>query len=344
MKITSSQIENYLLRIANEKIAGCLVYGPEAIVVRARVEIIAKKIVKDLSDGFLVSNLSEEKLEIDNALLADEFYSMAMFGGRKLIIIKDASTYTAQALKALVANKDYAKKSDNFILIQADDLSKTSALRKIAEDNPSLASIACYEDSEQVIRQFIIDNLKQKNLKFNLKIVDLFLEKFGKNRQLIALEIEKISQYFASENNLESEALAQMLVDQSEISINQFVSSFADQNFSMALKHANKLLSGDFEAIGLIRILSIYIQKLYHAKLALEQGGVDFETIIRQQNLFFKAQDDFRRHLKKLSLNFLIKILGDLEENEIKVKTSKMSPKLVITSYITSLVAQKNNL
>jgi len=344
MKITSSQIENYLLRIANEKIAGCLVYGPEAIVVRARVEIIAKKIVKDLSDGFLVSNLSEEKLEIDNALLADEFYSMAMFGGRKLIIIKDASTYTAQALKALVANKDYAKKSDNFILIQADDLSKTSALRKIAEDNPSLASIACYEDSEQVIRQFIIDNLKQKNLKFNLKIVDLFLEKFGKNRQLIALEIEKISQYFASENNLESEALAQMLVDQSEISINQFISSFADQNFSMALKHANKLLSGDFEAIGLIRILSIYIQKLYHAKLALEQGGVDFETIIRQQNLFFKAQDDFRRHLKKLSLNFLIKILGDLEENEIKVKTSKMSPKLVITSYITSLVAQKNNL
>jgi len=344
MKITSSQIENYLLRIANEKIAGCLVYGPEAIVVRARVEIIAKKIVKDLSDGFLVSNLSEEKLEIDNALLADEFYSMAMFGGRKLIIIKDASTYTAQALKALVANKDYAKKSDNFILIQADDLSKTSALRKIAEDNPSLASIACYEDSEQVIRQFIIDNLKQKDLKFNLKIVDLFLEKFGKNRQLIALEIEKISQYFASENNLESEALAQMLVDQSEISINQFVSSFADQNFSMALKHANKLLSGDFEAIGLIRILSIYMQKLYHAKLALEQGGVDFETIIRQQNLFFKAQDDFRRHLKKLSLNFLIKILGDLEENEIKVKTSKMSPKLVIASYITSLVAQKNNL
>lgn len=343
MKITSSQIENYLNRIDNEKIAGCLVYGPEAVVVRARVEIIAKKIVKDLSDGFLVSNLSEDKLEADNALLADEFFSLPMFGGRKLIIIKDASTYSAQALKALVANKDFAKKSDNFILIQADDLAKTSLLRKIAEDNPSLASIACYEDSEQVIRQFIVDNLKQKNLKFNLKIVDLFLEKFGKNRQLIALEIEKISQYFATQSNIEPDALAQILVDQSEISVNQFISSFADQNFSLALKQANKLLNGDFEAIGLIRILSIYFQKLYHAKIALEQGGVDFETIVRQQNLFFKAQDDFRRHLKKLSLKFLIKILHDLEENEIKVKTSRMSPRLIIPNYITSLVALKNN-
>jgi DNA polymerase-3 subunit delta len=337
MKIANYQIENYIQRINNEKIAGCLVYGPESSVVRYRFSVIAKKIVKDLADPFLVVNIDEDKIKEDSGILADEFFAFPMFGGRKLIIIKDAGSYTAQSLKALIANKDFANKSDNFILIQGEDLSKSSALRKIVEDNPSLASIACYEDDEQVVRKFISEKLQENQLKFNLKIIDLLLEKFGKNRQLLNLEIEKIAQYFHDDKNLNLEDLSLILVDQNEISANQFVANFADKKYAIALNQLNKMLDGDFEAIALVRILSGYFQKLYNAKLMIERDGKDFDMAVKAQFLFFKIEAEFRRHLKNLSLNSLVKILGDLEKIEIKIKSTKMPPKLIFLSYIRDL-------
>lgn len=343
MKITSSQIENYINRIENEKIAGCLVYGPEAIVVRARFEIIAKKIVKDLSDGFLVSNLSEEKLENDNALLADEFYSIPMFGGRKLIIIKDASTYTAKALKQITEQDNYSQKSDNFILVQADDLPATSALRKIFESQAKLASIACYEDNEAMIKKFVGEKFKENNLKYSTAIVDLVIERIGKNRQALTMEIEKISQFFAPNTNITLEKVAEILVEQNEISVNQFVVNFADKKFADALVKANKIIDqGEIEIIFLLRVLSNYFQKLYQGKIMIELDKISVEEVLAKQKIFFKMEADFRRHLKDLRLKFIAKILQDLEQIEIKIKLGKMSPKLIFLSYIANKNIQIN--
>ena len=48
MKISSYQVENYIKKIADEKISGCLLYGPEPTITRFRFENIAKKIVNNL--------------------------------------------------------------------------------------------------------------------------------------------------------------------------------------------------------------------------------------------------------------------------------------------------------
>jgi hypothetical protein len=112
MKIANSQIDLYIQRIAQEKVAGCLVYGPESSVVSYRFDLIAKKISPDLSDPFLVSNLSKERLAEDKGILADEFFSFSMLGGRKLILVKDCDIAAAAALKILFEDREFVKKSD----------------------------------------------------------------------------------------------------------------------------------------------------------------------------------------------------------------------------------------
>ena len=155
MKIANAQIDFYIQKIAQEKIAGCLIFGPETSVVDYRFDLIAKKISPDLSDPFMVANLSKERLAEDKGILSDEFFSFSMLGGRKLILVKNADIAAGAALKILFEDRDYAKKSDNFILIHAGDLDKASVLRKAAEDNLNFAVIACYEDDECTIRNFI---------------------------------------------------------------------------------------------------------------------------------------------------------------------------------------------
>ncbi len=343
MKIANNLIENYIQRIASEKIAGCMVWGQDQSLIGYRFSIIAHKIVNDLSDQFLVVHIDAKKIAEDRGLIIDEFYSISMIGGRKLIIIKDAGDEILSALETLVADNYFAQKSDNFILIKAGDLSKNSKVRKIFEENSSLASIACYEDSEQTIRQHVIEKLNQNQLKFDAKVIDLFLEKFDKNRQLISLEIERLAQYFQGDKNLNAQVLSEMLIDQKEFSIDQFIANFANKKFAIALNQAEKILDGKVDEIEIVRRLSGYFQKLYSSKLIIEKDLKDFERAVKMHNLFFKIEAEFRYHLKNLSLNYFIKILNDLEKIEIKIKSTEGASKLVLVSYIRNISLQNSN-
>lgn len=334
MKIAPFQIDNYIQRIADEKIAGCLVFGPETSFVNYRFDLIAKKISPDLSDPFLVTNISKERLSEDKGILADEFFSFSMLGGRKLIMVKDVDIAAAAALKILFEDSGFAKKSENFILIQAGDLDKGSALRKAAEDNPHFAAIACYEDDDRSIRKFIENELVKKQVKFNSQAIDQLFEKFGKNRQVILSELEKIIIFLGEEKNLTAEIVEKLIASEAEISANELVMNFAAQKFDAAFLQTEKLFKDGFEAITLIRFLTNYLQKLYQAKAAIDSGELDFETAVKNQRLFFKTEIEFRKHLKGISLKLLIKNLHDLQELEIKIKSGVMPAKLLFTAFI----------
>lgn len=334
MKIPNAQINSYLQKIAQEKIAGCLVFGPEASVVKYRFDFIAKKITPDLSDPFLVSNISKERLSEDKGLLADEFFAMSMLGGRKLIIIREADIVAGGALKLLMEDTEYANKSDNFILILGGDLDKSSPLRKAAEGNKSFAAIPCYEDSEHTIKNFIESLLSKNGIQTNQEVIRLLVEKLGKNRQIITSEIEKITLYLGEEKKLTLDIVNEIAVSQGEISANEFIMSFAAKKFDISLLQVEKLFKNGFEPIMLIRFLSNYLQKLYHSKVEITSGDLNFEEAVKKQRLFFKTEIEFKKHLKGLSLEFLIEKLDILAKLEIKIKNGTMPSRLVITNFI----------
>jgi len=338
MKISNYQIEPYIHRIAQEKIAGCLLFGPEAALVNYRFNLIAKKITPNLSDPFLVANISKEKLVEDKAILADEFFSYSMLGGRKLILIRDADAQAGAALKMLFSDQYFAKKSDNFILIQGGDLDKSSPLRKICEENSHFAAIACYEDDERVIKKFIADELLRHKVKFNLDVALILFEKFGKNRQIILAELEKILVFLGEEKNLTVELVNKLSASEAEISANEFVENFAAQRFDLALLIAEKLFRDGFEAITLVRFLSNFLQKLYQARMEIDSAGIGFDEAVKNQRLFFKAEAEFRLALKNLSKVFLIENLSELQQLEIKMKNSTLPPKLLLTAFVQNFL------
>ncbi len=343
MKIASAQIDNYIQRIAAEKIAGCLIFGPEEPSINYRFDIIAKKISPDLSDPFLVVNISKERLAQDKSLLNDEFYSFSMLGGRKLILIKDCDINVINAVKALFEDSDFAKKGENFILIQAGDLDKSSALRKACEDNPNFAAIACYEDDDRIIKSFISAELLKHQIKSDSQLIDFLFEKFGKNRQTIISELEKIAIFLDDKKDLTIEIASKLTAVEAEITTNDFIMNFAAQKFDISMLQLDKLFKDGFEAITLIRFLSNYLQKLYCAKIEIELKNLDFESAVKSQRLFFKTEMEFRKHLKNISLSFLTKTLHLLENLELKIKTSTMPSRLLFIAFMQDSLANKIN-
>ena len=334
MKIAPYQIDQYIQNIASAKIAGALIFGPEESVISHHIKTIAKKITPDLGDPFLVTHLSKERFAQDSSCLADEFYSLSMLGGRKLIMIKDPDATATAALKSLLADREAIAKSENFILIQAADLDKSSALRKAAEEYNNFAAIACYEDDERAIKKFIEGELQKNEIAPQPECIQHLFDKLGKNRQIIANEIKKIATYLDGDD-IETKLIDRAIDDQATISTNEFINNLIVKNYAIADKQAQYLLKNGFDAITLIRFLSNYLQKLYNAKVATDVAGVDFESAIKSQKLFFKVEAEFRKHLKYTTLNHLKTWLQALQDLEIKIKTtSTIDPKLLFVIFL----------
>lgn len=344
MKIPNFKIQQFITDVANENIFGCLLYGPEESVANYRFNVIAKRIVADLADPFSVVSISKERLKENKSVLFDEFYSISMFGGRRLISIKDSDNSIAESLDEISKNLSNSAKENNFILIQASELTPASSLRKFAENNSHFASIACYEDDEKTIKTFIEAILKKSQIAFDSDVIMSLMNKFGKNRQIILSEIEKIVTFLGSDKRLTLDIVDKLIKVESEISADEFVIYYASQNYEKALKTCERLFQDNFEPVVLTRFLINYFQKLYDAKVAIVKNDVDFDVAIKDQRLFFKAEVPFRAHLNSLSLEFISGSLVKFSRLELNIKQGNLPAKLEFISFVSNNMPSKINL
>jgi DNA polymerase-3 subunit delta len=340
MKISNSLVEQYLKKISKEKISGCLLYGPEESVSRYRFEYIASQIVSDLKDPFLVANLSSERIKNDEKIIADEFYSIPMLGGRKLITIKDGNEDTVSGLKILFSDPQYGRNSDNFILIMAGDLAKNSTLRKIIEDSQFLMAIPSYELSHANILDSVKEQLKEKQIQYDSSIINIIARNCGNDRQLLKNEINKISEYLGENRFLSEKIFEKIGTKIDEENLFEFAILFANKNYKKCLEMAENALSKGNECMLLTRNTMSYFQKLYHAKIAIESGK-SIDEVVRVSQIFFKNEKDFRNNLQNLSIKFIAKILISLEKLEINLKKGDIPQHLVFLSFVRGFVVRK---
>jgi DNA polymerase III subunit delta len=346
MQIKPYQAEAFINNIANNKeIFAVLVYGPESGLVSIRAKKIATAIVADLSDPFLVASLNEKQLDEDKGLLADEFASISMLGGRKLIMV-DGGNKMTESLKMIFEagkkQKDFRIIGENFIVIAAGDLEKSSSLRKFAEANPYIATIACYEDDVATISAIIRQKFKEQNFTFDNDVVEMLLNKFGKNRQIILNEIDKLALFMGEKRHISAEILQETIADIAEISAFQLVEEFANRDVKKAIFFLEKLFTEKTSPITIIRFLTNYFGKLSLVKNNIKNGSnLDLEMKI--QNIFFKQQPTFKKHLNIWSEKAISNILIKLQELEIRCKNSNFDSELLLSAFVSFVLMKKSS-
>lgn len=334
MKIANNQIENYIKNIDSAKIAGCLLYGAEESVIKRRFSDIAKKIVDDLSDDFLVSNISKERLSNDKSAIYDEFFSISMIGGRKLITIKEVDSNVSQIIKSLDEEKNLLSKSNNFILINGGDLDKNSAIRKIIERSPYFAALPCYEDSEFFVKKIISDSLNSYNIQYNSQIIDAIMQNSNKNTEIALQEIEKIAIYLDGKRDIKIDDLLKIIGLDQEVSVSSLINNFIKKDVDASIIDLEKLVKQGVEIIAIIRMMASYLQKLYFAKLQINNDLSNLLEVVRLQNIFFKDEDSFVKNLKLVNMDFLQKELKKIAILETKIKSQNISSRLLFTDFI----------
>src|SRR6267154_77819 len=129
-----------------------LVFGPDAGLVRERVDALVKAAVDDPADPFGLARLDGDALADEPSRLVEEAHTFPLFGGRRAVWVKAGGRNFTAAVEALLAAPPAA---DCRVVIEAGDLKRNAPLRAMCEKSAVAAALPCYADGDREITRLI---------------------------------------------------------------------------------------------------------------------------------------------------------------------------------------------
>ena len=170
-----------------------LVYGPDRGLVSERAAQVAARTGVDLKDDFAVLRLEASDLSGDPGRLADEFGSISLFGGDRLVWLRNAGN--DRNLIDAVAAIAGTDPGSSHLLIEAGDLKKGSGLRKLAEEARTTLAIPCYADDARGIQALIDEELGGAGLTIQGDARQRLSQLLGGDRLASRNELRKLALY-----------------------------------------------------------------------------------------------------------------------------------------------------
>ncbi len=333
MKISPRDAEAFL-KSPDPAVRAVLVYGPDAGLVRERVEALVKEIAGDLADPFRVADFSAKDLLDDPARLADEAAALSLTGGRRAVRLRQADDSIALLFREFLASPASdtvagdalagGAPPETLIVVEAGDLAARSTLRKAFESTKAGAALACYRDDARSLGAVIRETLGEFGHEATPDALTYLNAHLGGDRQLSRRELEKLALYKGAEPGAIELADAQTCVgDSAALSLDDLAYAVAGGAAGAAERALARSLQEGVHAVGALRAVSRHFQRL-HLVAGLVDGGLPLDDAVKRLRppLFWKAAPAFRSQAVAWTLETLARALGRLLEAESDCKRS----------------------
>jgi DNA polymerase-3 subunit delta len=320
----AAEIEAFL-RKPDPAVQLVLLHGPDAGLVRERADRLAGTVVPDLHDPFRVARVSGAQLLEDPARLADEAAAIAMGGGRRVVRVVDAGNRNAELIEGFLE----APLGDALIVVEAEQLASSSALRKAVEAAANGMALACYQDEEGAIAAVIDESLSRYNLRASPEAKAYLCERLGGDRLLTRSELEKLALYAGS---AEERAARPITLEEAMVSVGD-TAHLTESDLCDAVAGGRpqqldrcllRLRQEGESAVRILRIVGSHFKRLhqYHAAPAANRVNM-----LRSFRLFLpQAQEEFRRQAGRWPPDLIALAISRLNETETRCKSTGYPP------------------
>ena len=301
-----------------------LVYGPDAGLVQERAEKLLKSVVPDLTDPFNVSDLSETALLADPARLADEAAAISMMGGRRVVRVRGAGNDLAELLESFMDDPIVgAKGGDSLVVIEAGDLAKTSALRKLFDGHKSAAAIQCYPDSLRDLADVVRDALRAEGLSIAPDALEDAVSRLGSDRGVTRREIEKLLLYMHGKKQVALEDVRAVMGDEAEARSESACDAAGSGDLARLDRELERLWASDTQPAQLLRSALGHFQKLLQARECAARGeAIDMVMKRLRPPVHFSRATAFKNQAQRWNSDRLGEALDMLLEAEVLTRTT----------------------
>jgi DNA polymerase-3 subunit delta len=319
-----------------EGLRAALVFGPDAGLVQERAERLMKSVVTDLADPFNVADLNETVLESDPARLADEAAAISMMGGRRVVRVREAGNGLTSLFETFLDEPP----GDALVVVEAGDLSKSAALRKLFEEDEKAAAIACYADTARSLEELVRDALKAEGLSIGPEALADAVSRLGSDRGVSRRELEKLALYCQGRKRVELEDVRAVMGDEAEARAEEASDAAGSGDFARLDLALERLWSAETSVVTVVRAAISHFQRLLLVKENLARGE-NLDSAMRQlrPSVHFLRADSFKAQARAWSSEKLGDALDMLLEAETLAKTTGVPDEAVCGRTLMNIAA-----
>ncbi len=341
MKLPPNRIDGFVRR-PDPGMRAVLLYGPDSGAVRDYADTLARGVVDPPNDPFRVAELASAEIGRDPARLVDEVFALSLSGGRRLVRVRDATDAVAPALEAALKGGE----TDTLIVLEADELTPRSALRKLGEGADTVATIACYMPDEEAIGRFIHRQLADARVAVDGEAEHMLATLLVGDRQIARREVEKLIAYAGEGGRIDLEAVRASVGDATERSLDDLAMAVADGDLEGVDRALAKLLSEGGEAIGILRAVQRHFLRLHQLAVMIDGGDApDAAMAALRPPVFFKAKAAIRSQARRWNQSQLGESLRRLIDAEAECKRTGRPAETVCAATLMAIAraaARKN--
>ena len=265
--LKTSEIDAFLAR-PDPKRPIVLVYGPDAGLVRERVDALIRCFVDDPRDPFALARLEGDELVSEPSRLIEEAQTVPLFGSRRAILVKAGSKNFAAAVEPLLASPPI----DCRVVIEAGDLRRNAPLRIVCERAKVAVALPCYIDGERELARLIDEEMKAASLTIAPDARSALIALIGGDRRASRSEIRKLALYAQGKDRVTLDDVDAIVADASSLASDTIAdAAFAGKAPEVETQYAKARNAGTLPnaiAGGALR----QVIDLHRAKLAVEAG------------------------------------------------------------------------
>ena len=238
--------------------------------------------------------------------IEEELAAVSMRGGRRLVRLKlTAAGARAErtAVEALAAHLEGRLNPDAFLLIEAGDLAKDSALRRAAEKADACAVIPCYEDEAGDIARFTRQALAAEGLGLTTEALELFVSRLPHERGVARQEIERLILFLGPGAGATAGAndLVDFLGVEPEASLAEAASDAFGGRLGAAQAGLRRAAREGQGGVAAVRALTVHLARLRRIAVA-RHAGASVTEAVKAAQVFWKAEREVSRQCRAWNL------------------------------------------
>ena len=201
--------------------SGFLIFGQNEGLVSDRARRLARALVDDPADSMQLIRVAGDALSDSPSRLADEFFAISMFGGRRAIVVTSGLRQITQYVEPLLG----APRGECAFIVTAGKLKKDSPLRLLFERSGHGAAIECQPDKPEDIADLVDKELKAAGLGIERDARKALVALVGADRLMTRSELSKLICYVHGRATVTIEDIRDSIADASEMFVESTVAA-----------------------------------------------------------------------------------------------------------------------
>ncbi len=289
-----------------------LIYGPDRGLVSERAVALSKTVDVDISDPFNVVKLDSQDVKDDPARLLDEVNALAMFGGNRLVWVKNAGNEKTivTALEAISEDPP----ADTLLIVEAGDLKKSASLRKAAETGSACMALPCYADEGRSLQALIDEELGRAGLQITTDARAVLVANLGGDRMASRGELQKLTLYCRGRERIEETDVLAITGDASALSVDEAVDCVLSGNVAGLDQALRRIIASKTSVFQVLQACLRQFQAIDAVRGRIEGQRQQASQVIGEytRRMHFRRKPAFERAARSWNAKAVAQVLEHL--------------------------------